>query len=164
MRKFEIMRAEKTDVDELAAVEAICFPAAEAATRESFAARLDAFGEWFFVAKDEDGKIIGLINGMATDEASIADEMFEDASLHKPNGRVQTVFGLDVLPGWRHNGVASALMGAFVDAARQAGRQKVTLTCKQRLIGMYEHFGFRMMGRARSEHGGAEWFDMDLDL
>ena len=164
MRKFEIMRAEKTDVDELAAVEAICFPAAEAATRESFAARLDAFGEWFFVAKDEDGKIIGLINGMATDEESIADEMFEDASLHKPNGRVQTVFGLDVLPSWRHNGVAGALMGAFVDAARQAGRQKVTLTCKQRLIGMYEHFGFRMMGRARSEHGGAEWFDMDLDL
>lgn len=164
MRKFKIVRAQKANADELAAVEAICFPPEEAATRERFAARLDAFGEWFFVAKDEDGKIIGLINGMATDEESIADEMFEDASLHKPNGRVQTVFGLDVLPGWRHNGVAGALMGAFVDAARQAGRQKVTLTCKQRLIGMYEHFGFRLMGRARSEHGGAEWFDMDLDL
>ena len=164
MRKFEIMRAEKTDVDELAAVEAICFPVAEAATRESFAARLDAFGEWFFVAKDEDGKIIGLINGMATDEESIADEMFEDASLHKPNGRVQTVFGLDVLPQWRHRGVAGALMDAFVEAAKQAGREKVTLTCKKRLIGMYEHFGFRLIGQARSEHGGAQWFDMDLDL
>ena len=164
MQEFEIVRAQKADLDELAAVEAICFPPAEAATRESFAARLDVFGDWFFVAKDADGVIIGMIDGMATDEESIADEMFEDASLHKPNGRVQTVFGLDVLPGWRHNGVAGALMGAFVDAARQAGRQKVTLTCKQRLIGMYEHFGFRLMGRARSEHGGAEWFDMDLDL
>ena len=97
-------------------------------------------------------------------EASIADEMFEDASLHKPNGRVQTVFGLDVLPQWRHRGVAGALMDAFVEAAKQAGREKVTLTCKKRLIGMYEHFGFRLIGQARSEHGGAQWFDMDLDL
>ena len=105
-----------------------------------------------------------MIDGMATDEASIADEMFEDASLHKPNGRVQTVFGLDVLPQWRHRGVASALMDAFVEAAKQAGREKVTLTCKKRLIGMYEHFGFRLIGQARSEHGGAQWFDMDLEL
>ena len=88
----------------------------------------------------------------------------EIASLHKPNGRVQTVFGLDVLPQWRHRGVAGALMDAFVEAAKQAGREKVTLTCKKRLIGMYEHFGFRLIGQARSEHGGAQWFDMDLDL
>ena len=40
----------------------------------------------------------------------------------------------------------------------------MTLTCKKRLIGMYEHFGFRLIGQARSEHGGAQWFDMDLDL
>ena len=53
---------------------------------------------------------------------------------------------------------------AYVEAARQAGRKKVTLTCKKRLIGMYEHFGFRLIGQARSEHGGAQWFDMDLNL
>ena len=164
MQEFEIVRAQKSDLDGLAAVEAICFPPAEAATRESFAARLNAFGEWFFVAKNADGAIIGMIDGMATDEESIADEMFEDASLHRPDGRVQTVFGLDVLPEWRHRGVSGALMRAFVEAARQAGREKVTLTCKARLIGMYEHFGFRLIGKARSEHGGAEWFDMDLDL
>ena len=164
MREFEITRAQKTDVDALAAVEAICFPPAEAATRASFAARLEAFGDWFFVAKDADGAVIGMIDGMATDEETIADEMFEDALLHKPDGRVQMVFGLDVLPAWRHKGVAGALMGEFVDAARRAGRKKVTLTCKARLIGMYEHFGFRLMGRARSEHGSAEWFDMDLTL
>ena len=164
MWDFEITRAQKSDVDALAAVEAMCVPPAEAATRASFAARLEAFGDWFFVAKDADGAVIGMIDGMATDEASIADEMVEDASLHKPNGRVQTVFGLDVLPQWRHRGVAGALMDAFVEAAKQAGREKVTLTCKKRLIGMYEHFGFRLIGQARSEHGGAQWFDMDLDL
>ena len=50
MQRFEIVRARKSDLDELTAVEAVCFPPAEAATRESFRARLDAFGEWFFVA------------------------------------------------------------------------------------------------------------------
>ena len=53
---------------------------------------------------------------------------------------------------------------AFTDAARQAGRRKVTLTCKAHLIGMYGHFGFTLIGKARSVHGGAEWFDMDLRL
>ena len=160
--EFSICRVNQSDLDELTAVEAVCFPKEEAATREAFAARLEAFGNWFFAAKDENGKIIGMIDGMATDEESIDDAMFEDASLHRSNGRVQTVFGLDVLPEWRHRGVAGALMDAFVEAAKQAGREKVTLTCKKRLIGMYEHFGFRLIGRARSEHGGAEWFDMDL--
>ena len=132
MREFEITRARKSDAEALAALEAVCFPPEEAATLAGFEARLDAFGDWFFVAKTPDGEIIGMIDGMATDEASIADEMFEDASLHKPNGRVQTVFGLDVLPQWRHRGVAGALMDAFVEAAKQAGREKVTLTCKKR--------------------------------
>ncbi|MEI3406867.1 MAG: GNAT family N-acetyltransferase [Christensenellales bacterium] len=88
--------------------------------------------------------------------------MFQDASLHREDGTVQTVFGLDVLPAWRGRGVAGALMQAFTDAARQAGRRKVTLTCKAHLIGMYGHFGFTLIGRARSVHGGAEWFDMDF--
>ena len=105
-----------------------------------------------------------MIDGMATDEESIDDAMFEDASLHREDGAVQTVFGLDVLPAWRGKGVAGALMQAFTDAARQAGRRKVTLTCKAHLIGMYEHFGFTLIGKARSVHGGAEWFDMDLRL
>ena len=162
--EYSICRAKKSDLDALTEVESTCFPKEEAATRESLAARLDAFENWFFVAKDGKGKIIGMIDGMATDEESIDDAMFEDASLHREDGAVQTVFGLDVLPAWRGKGVAGALMRAFVDAAKQAGRRKVTLTCKTHLIGMYEHFGFTLIGKARSVHGGAEWFDMDMRL
>lgn len=83
MREFEITRARKSDAEALAALEAVCFPPEEAATLAGFEARLDAFGDWFFVAKTPDGEIIGMIDGMATDEESIADEMFEDASLHQ---------------------------------------------------------------------------------
>lgn len=91
--EFSICRVNQSDLDELTAVEAICFPKEEAATRESLAARLDAFGNWFFAAKDENGKIIGMIDGMATDEESIDDAMFEDASLHREDGAVRRFSG-----------------------------------------------------------------------
>ena len=45
--EFSICRVNQSDLDELTAVEAVCFPKEEAATRESLAARLDAFGNWF---------------------------------------------------------------------------------------------------------------------
>ena len=37
------------DLDALAAIEAACFPAAEAATREELAARLSTYGNHFFM-------------------------------------------------------------------------------------------------------------------
>lgn len=96
--EFSICRVNQSDLDELTAVEAVCFPKEEAATREAFAARLDAFGNWFFAAKDENGKIIGMIDGMATNEESIDDAMFEDALLHREDGEVQTIFGWMCFP------------------------------------------------------------------
>ena len=41
------------DVEAVARVEARCFPAAEAATAEEFAGRIDAFGDCFFVLEHE---------------------------------------------------------------------------------------------------------------
>ena len=82
------------DVEAVARVEARCFPAAEAATAEEFAGRIDAFGDCFFVLEHE-GEIIGFINGCATDERTIRDEMFHDPALHKKDGAYQSIFGLD---------------------------------------------------------------------
>ena len=96
--EFSICRVNQSDLDELTAVEAVCFPKEEAATRESLAARLDAFGNWFFAAKDENGKIIGMIDGMATDEESIDDAMFEDASLHMRTARCRRFSGWMCFP------------------------------------------------------------------
>ena len=38
--------------------------------------------------------------------------MFEDTSLHEPEGAYQSIFGLDVIEEYRHQGVASRLMEA----------------------------------------------------
>lgn len=71
---------------------------------------------------------------MITNNRTISDDMFENASLHVPNGRWQSVFGLAVIPSKRHQGCASTLMRAFIEKARQEGRDGLILTCKEKLI------------------------------
>ena len=163
MINFTIQPVEKTDLDAVTAVEAICFPAAEAATRESFEQRIAAFPECFFVAEYE-GNIIGFINGCVTDERTIRDEMFEDSSLHNPNGCYQSIFGLDVIPEYQRQGIAAELMNHLIEDARIKGRKGLILTCKDRLIHYYAKFGYKNLGVSASVHGGAVWYDMLLEF
>ena len=163
MINFTIRPVAKTDLDAVTAVEAICFPAAEAATRESFEQRIAAFPECFFVAEYE-GNIIGFINGCATDERTIRDEMFEDSSLHDPNGCYQSIFGLDVIPEYQRQGIAAELMNHLIEDAKIKGRKGLILTCKDRLIHYYAKFGYKNLGVSASVHGGAVWYDMLLEF
>lgn len=149
------------DVPQAAAVEAACFPAAEAAGPAAIAARAAAFPSHFWVAEEE-GEVIGFVNGFVTDSPVIEDEMYENASLHNPAGRYQAVFGLDVLPAWQGRGIARRLLCTLIDAARSQERDGVILTCKEHMIPFYEKFGFRSQGLSQSVHGGAAWYDMLL--
>lgn len=157
-----IRQVRPEDLDAVTRVESVCFPEAEAATRDSFSRRIGAFPESFFVA-EKDGEIIGFINGCVTDSRVIEDEMFEDVGLHDPDGAYQSIFGLDVLPEYQHRGLASELMRHLIEAARQRKKKGLILTCKDRLIGFYESFGYRSLGVSQSVHGGAVWYDMILE-
>lgn len=163
MNGIIIRMAVPKDLDAVVQVEAACFPASEAADRKSLKERLETFGQSFLVAEDN-GTIIGFINGAVTDERTIVDQMFEDVSLHDPAGAYQSIFGLDVVEEYRHRGVASRLMDAMIEQARCQGREGLILTCKERLIGYYEKFGYVNMGVSGSVHGGAVWYDMILEL
>lgn len=163
MIDFIIRPVSPEDLDRITEVEAVCFPAAEAAARESFAHRIAAFPECFFVAEHE-GQIIGFINGCATDERTIRDEMFEDSSLHNPAGHYQSIFGLDVVPEFQRQGIAARLMNHLIEDAREKGRKGLILTCKDRLIHYYETFGYQNLGVSASVHGGAVWYDMVLEF
>ena len=44
--------------------------------------------------------------------------MYEDAACHKPDGAYQSVFGLDVLPEYRRQGIAAALMNHMIEDAK----------------------------------------------
>ena len=161
---YTIRNVKIEDLDQVTEVEALCFPAAEAAVEAYFRQRIETFPDSFFVAEDENGRIIGFINGCVTDERTIRDEMFEDSGLHHTEGLYQSVFGLDVIPEFRRQGVAADLMNRLMQEAKARGKKGMILTCKDRLIHYYEKFGYRNLGLSASVHGGAVWYDMLLEF
>ncbi|MEN6567268.1 MAG: GNAT family N-acetyltransferase [Veillonellales bacterium] len=163
MTTVTIRGVQPEDLDRVAAIEALCFPEAEAAPWESFKERIAAFPECFLVA-EADGVLIGFINGCVTDSPVIYDELFYTTAHHTPEGKNLTVFGLDVIPECRRQGIAAKLMNRFIQLARDTGRENVILTCKERLVHYYESFGYVNNGVSQSTHGGARWFDMTLVL
>lgn len=163
MTDITIRTAVSEDLDQVTAIEAVCFPKAEAADRASFAHRLATFPDSFFVAV-HDGKIIGFVNGCVTNEKTIRDEMYEDSSLHDPKGAYQSIFGLDVLPKYQRQGIAAKLMEQMIRDAKERGRKGLILTCKDRLIHYYEKFGYKNKGVSQSVHGGVVWYDMLLEF
>ena len=158
-----IRKATIQDLDAIAYVESICFPQAEAASKETIGERLAVYPNHFWVIADGD-TIIGFIDGPVVNQPSIVDEMFENAQMHVEDGLYQSVFGLSVLPEYRRNGYAAELMRALIADARNAGRKGCILTCKEHLIHYYETFGYQNQGISKSEHGGAVWYDMLLEF
>jgi len=163
MNTGTIRTAVPADLDAITALEAVCFPPAEAAAREEFAARLAVYPTHFWLLEDA-GRLVSCINGMATDEETIRDELFADASLHREQGAWQAIFGVVTLPEYRGRGCAAQLMERVIRDARAQGRRGCILTCKQKLIHYYEKFGYYNGGISQSVHGGAVWYDMRLEF
>jgi ribosomal protein S18 acetylase RimI-like enzyme len=158
-----IRRASMADLEALTAIEAACFPPAEAATRADFAARLAVYPNHFWLL-EENGEVVSFINGPVSDEPVLRDEMYADASVHNEGGGWQMIFGVNTLPAFRRRGCAAAVMERVIADARAQGRKGCVLTCKDRLVRYYEKFGYRNRGVSASVHGGAVWYDMRLEF
>lgn len=158
---MEIRTATFKDLDAVSAVEAACFPAAEAATPVEFAERLRHYGSHFWLMFDSE-KLIGFVDGMVTDRADLIDDLYAQASLHDENGAWQMIFGVNTLPEYRRRGVAAALLERAIADAKAQGRKGLVLTCKDKLVHYYAKFGFVSEGVSESTHGGVVWYQMRL--
>lgn len=158
---MEIRTATLKDLDAVSAVEAACFPAAEAATPAEFAERLRHYGSHFWLMFDGE-KLIGFVDGMVTDKADLSDDLYAQASLHDENGAWQMIFGVNTLPEYRRQGVAAALLERAIADAKAQGRKGLVLTCKDKLVHYYAKFGFVSEGVSESTHGGVVWYQMRL--
>ena len=156
-----IRHATMNDLDAVTAVEAQCFPAAEAAPRESFVDRLNHFSECFWLLFENEN-LISFVNGMISDESDLRDEMYHDASMHKPNGAWLMIFGVNTIPTRRKNGFAAQLLNEAIREAREKGCKGLVLTCKTHMLHYYAKFGFINEGLSESDHGGAQWYQMRL--
>lgn len=158
---MDIRTATMDDLEQIAAVERACFPAAEAATREEFARRLTHYADHFWLML-EGGHLVAFVDGMVTDLADLTDEMYENAALHNEAGAWQMIFGVNTLPDYRRRGLAEQLLRCAIDDARSQGRRGLVLTCKDRLVHYYGKLGFVSEGVSPSTHGGAAWNQMRL--
>ena len=158
---MNIRTATLNDLDAVTAVEAACFPAAEAASKKEFAARLRYYGNHFWLMLDGE-KLIGFVDGMVTDKADLSDDLYAQASLHDENGAWQMIFGVNTLPEYRRRGVAAALLERAIADAKAQGRKGLVLTCKDKLVHYYAKFGFVSEGVSESTHGGVVWYQMRL--
>ena len=158
---FTIRTATMDDLDSIAAVEAECFPAAEAATKEEFEQRLSHYGDHFWLMFEDD-KLIAFVDGMVTDQEDLTDEMYENASMHQENGAWQMIFGVNTLPAYRNHGYAGELLKRAIADAKDQRRKGLVLTCKDRLVHYYAKFGFENEGVSESVHGNIVWNQMRL--
>ena len=159
---MEIRNATMDDLQAIAAVEAVCFPAAEAATAEEFAGRLAHYAEHFWLLFEQ-GELVAFVDGFCIDMPDLTDEMYADAALHDENGAWQMIFGVNTLPAYRGHGYASSLLRRAIADARAQGRRGLVLTCKPELLAFYAALGFQDEGvTSKSTHGNVVWHQMRL--
>lgn len=158
---MKIRTASLDDLSAITAVEAVCFPPAEAAGPESFRRRLTVYPDHFWLLFDGE-TLVGFVNGMVTQAADLTDEMYDNAALHDPAGAWQMIFGVDTLPAYRRQGCAQRLLEQAIAEARAQGRKGLVLTCKEHLLHYYAKFGFVSEGISQSVHGNVRWYQMRL--
>ncbi len=163
MSEVIIRQVQSKDLDECYIVETSGFSPEEAASKETIQLRIDTFPQGFFVA-EVDGKVIGMVNGAATNKDDISDEELKQLIGHDAGGRNMVIFALAVLPEFQKRGIAKQLMLKFIEEAGQNKKEKVLLICKQHLVAYYAGLGFVHAGLSHSTHGGAEWHEMRLSL
>lgn len=161
---MNIRHADMKDISAIAAVEAECFPPAEAATEKDFIGRVEHYGNHFWLMFDGE-RLIAFVDGFVTDEPDLTDEMYENAAMHNEAGAWQMIFGVNTVPSHRRHGYAGCLIERAIEDARHQGRKGLVLTCKEKLIPYYAGFGFRDEGVSdKSTHGNVVWHQMRLSF
>lgn len=158
---MKIRTATIKDLEAVTAVEAECFPKAEAATKEELKERLKYYADHFWLMFDND-KLIAFVDGFVTDEKDLTDEMYAKADMHNENGAWQMIFGVNTIPSYRNHGYAGELIKHAIEDARKQGRKGLVLTCKDHLVHYYAKFGFINEGTSESTHGNVTWNQMRL--
>jgi ribosomal protein S18 acetylase RimI-like enzyme len=163
MDTLTIRMVEPDDLTACHTIEARSFPAPEAAWTTSLRNRIELYPEGYLVA-EVGNKVVGQINSGSTHKDDITDEEFKQLVGHDPDGGNIVIFSLSVLPEYRSRGIASKLLDGFIKQAREMGKSKVMLLCKEALVGYYQRRSFTDNGLSSSTHGGASWHVMSMTL
>ncbi|MNZ74227.1 Acetyltransferase (GNAT) family protein [compost metagenome] len=153
-----IRKLEAKELEAAIALEQQCYSPEAAATLAAFSYRLEQYGA-FFLSAWEGEELIGITNGIRTDQEACADEMKGEHS-DSPNGQTFCVLTIAVRPEQRRRGVGSLLLRRLIEQCEASDIHRILLMCERHLIPFYETEQFVHHGLAGSRHGGIEWHEM----
>lgn len=160
---FRDIRAD--EADQAAEMEQICFPPHEACKPEIMRQRVAKAPDMFLVAEDvSTGRLAGLINGLPTSAPAFSDDAFTGFAMYDPDGERMFLAGVEVLPAYRHSGLAHAMMKELAEREKRKGRKEILLTCLPEKLTFYEEMGYENRGISASAWGGEVWYEMTMDL
>lgn len=162
---FTFRNIRQDEIQEASEIENICFPPEEACSPEHMKERVMHASDLFLTAIDQEtGKMAGFINGISTSEEKLRDAFYTDISLYDPDGRNIMILGVDVLPQYRHQGLARKMMQVYQKQASDGKYKMLVLTCLDGKVEMYRKFGFIDNGISESEWGSETWHEMVYKL
>ena len=163
--RYELRQVRPDEAEIATEIEAICFPSSEACTLPIMRERVRLASDSFLAAIDrETGKMIGFINALCTNEWSLKDELYTDTTLHDPQGANVMVCSVSVLPDYRLQGIARAMMAEFLNWQKGQGKKLAILTCVPGKVSMYEKFGYTDKGMSDSTWGGEVWHEIGEEI
>ncbi|RFU71437.1 GNAT family N-acetyltransferase [Peribacillus saganii] len=132
-KKMEIRKMEYKDIDEIIALQAVCFPGMEPWRRDQLESHLDIFPEGQFCA-EYDGQIIGscsslIINFDEYDDRHSWDDITDEGYItnHNPDG--YNMYGIEVMvhPDYRRMKIGHRLYEARKELARQLNLKSIII-------------------------------------
>lgn len=152
-----------SDIDRCFQIESIAYEGDEAATREKIATRIAQYPEGFLVM-ELNGNIIGFINSGCAHEVVMSDEAFKELIGHDSSAPNVVIMSVVLDPAYQGKGYATSLMQQFIEKMNDMGKTTIHLMCKERHVGLYEHFGYCYVKPSPSDHGGMSWHEMVMTL
>lgn len=161
MNNIVIRQAVYSDIDRIYELERMTFPPAEAASMEKFDYRLRKYPDFFLVA-ETDGIVQSYLTCIPVNVGYIDDGMYEAEPF--PEGDTLAILAVGTNPEFQRRGIAGALIREGLNRAVKLGMHHAVLACKEEKFHFYSNLGFHEVGRSKSEHGNAIWYDMAMEL
>lgn len=157
---MKIRLANLADLPAIYAIEVANFSEAEAIPEHTLAEHIQTIQASFLVA-EEDGQILGYLEGPVVKERHLKDSSFtavEDWS--QELGGYISITSLSITPEAQSRGLGKMLLAQMKEIAQRDGRAGINLTCHDYLIPYYEKHGFINEGLSQSTYAGEIWYDM----
>lgn len=90
--------------------------------------------------------------------------------VHSADGDNLCIHSVCVSANEQRRGIASAMMSAYLvhvsglKKTKYPNLKKISLICKEHLVGLYKKAGFVLVGPSSIVHGEDVWYDMDMDV